>query len=113
LTLRGRRALSDFRATKLLQTLRRTLPDLQDVATEHRYFVDCERPLSEVELGRLQDLLDDPSVPAEDLPRGPTLLVTPRLGTISPWSSRPPTSHTIVGSPRCGASSAAPCSRWR
>ena len=88
LTLRGRRALSDFRAEKLLQTLRRSLPDLQGIATEHRYFADCERPLSEVELGRLQDLLDDPSVPVEDLPRGPTLLVTPRLGTLSPWSSK-------------------------
>ncbi len=88
LTLRGRRALSDFRRDKLLQSLRAQMPDLQGVATEQRYFIDCERPLTAEEQGRLEVLLDDPSVPTETLPRGPTLLVTPRLGTISPWSSK-------------------------
>ena len=88
LTLRGRRALSDFRAEKLLDSLRREVPDLRRLGSAHRYFVDCERPLTDDEEVRLEALLDDPSLPHEELPRGPTLLVTPRLGTISPWSSK-------------------------
>jgi phosphoribosylformylglycinamidine synthase len=88
LTLRGRRALSGFRRNKLLDTLRRQMPDLRGLTTEHRYFVDCARPLAGDERARLDALLDDPSVPQDDIPRGPLLLVTPRLGTISPWSSK-------------------------
>ena len=35
------------------------------------------------------------------------VLVVPRLGTISPWSPRPPTSRSIAACPACRASSAA------
>jgi phosphoribosylformylglycinamidine synthase len=87
-TLRGRRASSDFRAESLLKTLRGKVADLRRMACAHRYFVDCERALRADERERLEALLDDPSVPQEDLPRGPVLLVTPRVGTISPWSSK-------------------------
>jgi len=88
LTLRGRRALSDFRLAKLFDTLRGLLADIRGLDAEHRYFVDTARPLSDDELTRLNSLLDDAAVPAASLPRGPAFLVTPRIGTISPWSSK-------------------------
>jgi phosphoribosylformylglycinamidine synthase len=57
------------------------------LAAEHWYFVELETPLDAAETARLKDLLGIPEqLPAP--PPGELLLVTPRLGTISPWSSK-------------------------
>ena len=51
------------------------------------HFVDCERALDPTEEDILAGLLD--YAPAADEPApGPSVLVVPRLGTISPWSSK-------------------------
>jgi phosphoribosylformylglycinamidine synthase len=54
---------------------------------EHWYFVELDAALSGDERARLADLLGIPA-PLPAAPAGKLLLVTPRLGTISPWSSK-------------------------
>jgi phosphoribosylformylglycinamidine synthase len=86
LKLRGAAALSSTRLARLTDTVKSALPKLKLVAAEFRYFVELRGPLSDDERARLVDLLG--ATPAGDAPAGAMLLVTPRLGTISPWSSK-------------------------
>ncbi|WP_417071394.1 phosphoribosylformylglycinamidine synthase [Niveibacterium terrae] len=86
LKLRGASALSASRQQSLTASLKRALPGLRALAAEHWYFVELDSPLDQSELARLADLLG--AHPEGDLPSGQVLLVTPRLGTISPWSSK-------------------------
>ncbi|HEX6321379.1 MAG TPA: phosphoribosylformylglycinamidine synthase, partial [Burkholderiales bacterium] len=87
LQLRGPRALSEFRLAKLLASLQKLDPGLRSVAAEYRYFVQAGREPSAAERRLLERLLDDGTsmLPAT---QGEALLVVPRLGTISPWSSK-------------------------
>ncbi|NTV10824.1 MAG: phosphoribosylformylglycinamidine synthase, partial [Zoogloea sp.] len=87
LKLRGAPALSATRLARLSETVKTALPRLRGLAVEHWYFVELRAPLDEAERARLVDLLDaHPATP--EAPAGSLLLVTPRLGTISPWSSK-------------------------
>ncbi len=87
LTLRGGAAFSPTRLSRLTESARTALPKLKSLAAEHWYFIELARPLAAQELDRLKDLLS--AHPAADaLAAGTMLLVTPRLGTISPWSSK-------------------------
>ena len=87
LQLRGGIALSPFRRDKLLQKLIAIYPSVTDVAAEYRYFVDISQPVSEQQQTRLNQLLNDGSV-NELSTQGQLVLVIPRAGTISPWSSK-------------------------
>jgi phosphoribosylformylglycinamidine synthase len=86
LKLRGGNAFSASRLSRLTQTAKGALPKLKSLAAEHWYFVELDAPLAPAELDRLKDLLSAHSQGAE--PAGTLFLVTPRLGTISPWSSK-------------------------
>jgi phosphoribosylformylglycinamidine synthase len=86
LQLRGPRALSEFRLAKLLAVLRKADPGVRGVAAEFRHFVECERELDAAGRELLGRLLDYGRPGAE--PAGEGFLVVPRLGTISPWSSK-------------------------
>ena len=88
LRFRGSPALSTFRLEKLLAGLRRQMPAIDAVDAEFVHFVDLLEPLTEVELSILDRLLTY-GPQARRLDGGnPTLLVIPRPGTISPWSSK-------------------------
>jgi phosphoribosylformylglycinamidine synthase len=81
LKLRGAAAFSAVRLTRL-QELSGTR-----LTAEHWYFVETDGSLEGEELTRLKELLGVPAqLPRE--PSGEMILVTPRLGTISPWSSK-------------------------
>ncbi len=87
LRLPGRRALSDFRLDKLLQSIRGALPALRSVETRYWHFVKLRKPLSAQRLAVLERLLTyGPASAARERPA--SLIVVPRLGTISPWSSK-------------------------
>ena len=87
LTLRGAAAFSSPRLGRLQDSLRKVVPSLVSLNAEHWYFVELDGALNPAELARLKDLLGIPeSLPAT--PAGELILVTPRLGTISPWSSK-------------------------
>ena len=88
LTLRGSPAFSPFRLARLLDRLRRADSRVAAVAAEHVHFVDLERPLDEAGQEVLARLLDYGPPVTPEPPRGRLLLVVPRFGTISPWSSK-------------------------
>ena len=88
LKLRGARALSDFRLAKLLTRIQEVARGVRSLRAEHWHFVELETPPDAAEQQVLERLLRYGS-PADAPPRGAALyLVVPRLGTISPWSSK-------------------------
>jgi phosphoribosylformylglycinamidine synthase len=87
LQLRGPRALSESRLAKLLASLKRVEPGTRALAAEYRYFVETAGELAAPERRLLERLLDDGS-PPPPAAAGALYLVVPRLGTISPWSSK-------------------------
>ena len=89
LELPGGAALSGFRLDKLNAALRAGGTGLVVAASQHWHFVDAERDPSPAERHTLDRLLAyGPDRPPPEAVRGRLVLVTPRLGTISPWSSK-------------------------
>ncbi|HGM6862074.1 TPA: phosphoribosylformylglycinamidine synthase [Serratia rubidaea] len=86
--LRGSPALSAFRITKLLSRCQDAQLPVSDIYAEYVHFADVSAPLSAEEHAKLQRLLKYGPSLAEHAPTGRLLLVTPRPGTISPWSSK-------------------------
>jgi phosphoribosylformylglycinamidine synthase len=86
--LPGAPALSQFRLERLLQALQGADPRVRALGSRLVHFVDAARPLDEGELERLGKLLTYGPRPRLQEERGQRLLVTPRLGTVSPWSSK-------------------------
>lgn len=85
--LNGARALSDFRAARLLAALQRVSSNIEAVSGRFVHFVHTSRELTEAEKTRLGSLLDYGDA-AEDVRGDVTFMVVPRLGTISPWASK-------------------------
>ena len=86
--LRGAPALSEFRVNQLLAECRALALPVQGLYAEFMHFADLSAPLSSEELEKLNKLLTYGPTIAEHQPTGQLLLVTPRPGTISPWSSK-------------------------
>lgn len=86
--LRGSPALSAFRINKLLSRCQEARLPVDAVYAEYVHFADVSAPLSADEQTKLQRLLKYGPSLAEHAPQGRLLLVTPRPGTISPWSSK-------------------------
>ena len=86
LTLPGAVALSPFRIEKLRATLAAS-GSAPSIETRFMHFVALSAPLSAEEMRVLERLLTYGTVPAKE-PRGAMLLVLPRFGTVSPWSSK-------------------------
>ncbi|SDU19973.1 phosphoribosylformylglycinamidine synthase [Pseudomonas pohangensis] len=88
LILRGAPALSAFRHGKLLEQLTSKIPAVSGLYAEFAHFADLDGELLDAERQVLSRLLKyGPSVPVQE-PAGRLLLVLPRFGTISPWSSK-------------------------
>jgi phosphoribosylformylglycinamidine synthase len=86
LALRGSAAFSASRLARLQQAVGKVVSGI-GLAAEHWYFIELDGLLSTDESARLKDLLGiSPTLSVA--PDGQMLLVTPRLGTISPWSSK-------------------------
>jgi phosphoribosylformylglycinamidine synthase len=94
LQLAGPAALSQFRLAKLLERLNALEPAVLAVEAHFLHFADLARPLEAAELRVLEQLLAygprRASEPGSQRPAaaGGCLLVVPRPGTISPWSSK-------------------------
>jgi len=88
LSLPGSPALSPFRLDKLLRALRQRHGAVQGIAARWMHFVDIARPLSADETRTLARLLTyGPRLSAGE-ESGELVLVVPRPGTVSPWSSK-------------------------
>ncbi|HEY6643615.1 phosphoribosylformylglycinamidine synthase [Povalibacter sp.] len=89
LTLTGAPALSDFRISKLLAAARARNPAIESLTSRFVHFVQTRRELTAEERRILEALLTyGPRVEADTPASAPTVVVIPRPGTISPWSSK-------------------------
>jgi len=90
LQLTGPPALSAFRIVKLLERLRPLEAAISGLDARFLHFIDVTRPLTASEQAILAQLLTyGPRLPeSAGTDHGERLLVVPRLGTISPWSSK-------------------------
>ena len=84
----GKSALSTFRLEKLRAVIKSFSPDLTVETTRHWYFTELKSPLSDADQQLLHRLLDLDGGDAAPSSKLHALLVVPRLGTISPWSSK-------------------------
>ncbi|WP_440109040.1 phosphoribosylformylglycinamidine synthase [Acidovorax sp. BL-A-41-H1] len=86
-TLEGGNALSSFRAQQLQPALEAIHPKITGIAARFVHLVATDAAPSADERSRLEALLTygDPYTGPQD---GAALLVTPRLGTLSPWASK-------------------------
>lgn len=84
LTLRGGAACSEFRISKLLARAQDVGVPVTGLEAEYRYFVELNAPLAEADHAFLCELLHA----QPHTPKKKTVLVTPRIGTVSPWSSK-------------------------
>ncbi|MFW0056133.1 MAG: phosphoribosylformylglycinamidine synthase [Coxiella endosymbiont of Dermacentor silvarum] len=89
LFFQGCQVYTTFRQQQILQRLQKKQPKVYAIEATYNYFVKCEKPLHSKERKRLECLL-----PKAHFSKCPTLLeefacwVFPRLGTLSPWSSK-------------------------
>jgi phosphoribosylformylglycinamidine synthase len=89
LILPGAPALSDFRNARLLATVRSRVPEIIRLTARYVHFVQVARELSADERRVLEALLTyGPREAGQGEDGGALVVVTPRLGTISPWSSK-------------------------
>ncbi len=88
LRLRGSLALSPFRVSRLLTELRAVHAGIRGVHAEFVHFVRSDGALDAEQQARLEALLSYGEAAGESLPPGQLQLVTPRPGTISPWSTK-------------------------
>ncbi|WP_457675846.1 phosphoribosylformylglycinamidine synthase [Thiolapillus sp.] len=88
LKLRGAPAYSDFRLEKLTRRLAEDLGKPVSLYAEFIHLVELFEDLTDDERQVLDRILRYGPALASHEPRGRLLLVTPRPGTISPWSSK-------------------------
>ncbi|RMX06478.1 phosphoribosylformylglycinamidine synthase [Corticibacter populi] len=83
----GGNALSDFRAQKLLPLLQAIHPKIEAIAARYLHLVATEAAPDAELTGQLARLLEygEPFVEGAAVA---TVLVTPRVGTLSPWASK-------------------------
>ncbi|MCM8595991.1 phosphoribosylformylglycinamidine synthase [Accumulibacter sp.] len=86
LHLRGSPAFSAFRLQRLEQRLAEAVSGARVCVAEHWHFVALREALSAQGREQLAALLEERA--ADEVPEGELFLVTPRVGTISPWSSK-------------------------
>lgn len=87
--LRGQTALSPFRIEKLKQKANNLLLPESKIHSEFWYFVESTEALTANTIESLQALLNAKYIEIPVIPNQFQLfLITPRLGTISPWASK-------------------------
>ena len=86
LFLRGNPALSAFRLEVLQRQIRALVPAARVLGAEFWHFVSLSKAFGAAERHRLAALLEEH--PRDVEAHGELFLVTPRFGTVSPWSSK-------------------------
>ena len=87
LILLGSNALSSFRTNRLLSEVKSIDSSVSGLEGRFVHFVDSATPLEAFDLARLKSLLTY-GEPFAGTEKGESLVVVPRLGTISPWASK-------------------------
>lgn len=84
--MRGAPAFSAFRLQRLQDRLQAAVPNVAGVEAEYWHFVLLDQPLADDAREQLGRLLEERRDDNREV--GQLFLVTPRIGTISPWSSK-------------------------
>jgi phosphoribosylformylglycinamidine synthase len=96
--LEGGNALSAFRTQQLLSQLQALCPDISGLQGQFVHLVASETAISSAQTEILQQLLTygDPAVSLPSAHHVLNVIVSPRLGTVSPGLPKRPTSPTTV-----------------
>ncbi|MDX8396776.1 MAG: phosphoribosylformylglycinamidine synthase [Mariprofundaceae bacterium] len=94
ITLQGSDALSDFRKAKLCQSL-----NVSHIEAVFIHIAEVSEQWSDADALRLAEVLGDPFQPFSSAVADDLFIVTPRLGTISPWSSKATDIARLCGLP--------------
>lgn len=89
--LEGANALSQFRAQQLLSAIAAIAPKITGISARFVHLVASQQPLPSEQAQRLGELLsygDAATGTDTNNAEGERFIVTPRLGTISPWASK-------------------------
>ena len=86
--LSGAPSLSAFRRQKLLANLQHRIPTITSVVAEYVHFAEVDGILSDQDYATLAALMTYGPSEQKGATEGTLLLVLPRSGTISPWSSK-------------------------
>ena len=83
----GKSALSDYRLNQLLIKLQ-AVANIKSIRSQFIYFIDVDGALTETEMSHLKVLLNNSEASFDSEIVAGSCIVTPRLGTISPWASK-------------------------
>ncbi|MCZ6560046.1 MAG: phosphoribosylformylglycinamidine synthase, partial [Gammaproteobacteria bacterium] len=86
--LPGATALSRFRLQRLLIQLQEQVPGVQGVSARFLHFAELSKPLNETQQEVLEKIPSYGPARKTVSESGEYILVLPRTGTISPWSSK-------------------------
>ncbi len=88
LVISGSSALSSFRKTKLLSTIKEVVPVVENISARFIHIAELKGDLGESKRNVLDKILE--YGPTEEFQEvdGLMLIVVPRIGTISPWSTK-------------------------
>ena len=84
----GNAALSPFAADKLLASIQAQIPAVNTLAADYLHIVSFGSEADEAEISTLESLLHYGEARELSMKHKQTLYVSPRPGTISPWSSK-------------------------
>ena len=89
IVLNSQSGFSEFRVTTLLEKINSSFPEVQSLICEDIYFVSFDKKENEIDKRVKQNLLTILNAIAyEDSEEKNKFFLIPRLGTISPWSSK-------------------------
>ena len=87
-SLIGNKIYSNFRAKNLLRVIQAKYPSVIDLASAYLHIFESKENLNSVELNNLKQILDYGEKADIQKKFNNVLFIGPRIGTISPWSSR-------------------------
>ena len=87
-SLVGNKIYSNFRANNLLRVIQVKHPSVVDLSSAYIHIFESEEKLNSIELNNLKKILDYGEKADIQKKFNNVLFIGPRIGTISPWSSR-------------------------
>ena len=87
-SLVGNKIYSNFRANNLLRVIQAKHPSVVDLSSAYIHIFESEEKLNSIELNNLKQILDYGEKADIQKKFNNVLFIGPRIGTISPWSSR-------------------------
>lgn len=88
LLLRGGPAATPFKLQRQLQSVQQLVPQLKSLEAHWIYFVEHSGVLESDQIGILRSLLSVKTALSQNYKFDEEFVVSPRIGTISPWSSK-------------------------